>query len=59
MPLRFLAQIVPSPVIVTDSVMWSPSGRAAPIAARVDGHLTDGSAELRIDLDWRASEDMP
>jgi D-galactose 1-dehydrogenase len=55
--IAILSRIVPSPVIVTDSVMWLPSGRAAPIAARVDGHLTDGPAELRIDLDWRASED--
>ena len=40
--IAILSQIVPSPVIVTDSVMWSPP---------------DGSAELRIDLDWRASQD--
>jgi D-galactose 1-dehydrogenase len=55
--IAILTRILPSPVIVTDSVMWSPPGRETPIAAQVKGHLTDGSAELRIDLDWRASED--
>lgn len=44
-------------MIVTDSVMWLPPGRQTPIAARVDGRLADGSAELRIDLDWRAPQD--
>ena len=55
--LSILTQIVPSPVIVTDTVMWSQPGRHAPIAARIDGRLTDGPAELRINLDWRASEE--
>jgi D-galactose 1-dehydrogenase len=55
--MAILTQILPSLVIVTDSVMWSPPGRETPIAARVEGHLMDGPAELRMDLDWRASED--
>jgi D-galactose 1-dehydrogenase len=55
--ISILTQILPSPVIITDSVMWTLPGRHTPMAARIDGHLTDGSAQLRIDLDWRASEE--
>jgi predicted dehydrogenase len=56
--ISILTYLVPSPLIVTDSVMWSLPGRHTPIAARVDGRCKDGSAKLRIDLDWRTSEEL-
>jgi D-galactose 1-dehydrogenase len=55
--LSILTQILPSRVIVTDSLMWSLPDRHTPIAARIDGHLTDGSGELRMDFDWRSREE--
>jgi D-galactose 1-dehydrogenase len=55
--ISILTQIVPDPVIITDSVMWSPLARQAPIAARIEGRLTDSSTTVAIDLDWRVSEE--
>jgi D-galactose 1-dehydrogenase len=55
--ISILTQIVPNPVIVTDSEMWSLPGTHSPIAAQIDGHLAEGSTSLRIDLDWRVSEE--
>jgi D-galactose 1-dehydrogenase len=55
--ISILTQIVPSPVIVTESEMWSLPGTHSPIAARIGGHLADGLTDLRIDLDWRATEE--
>jgi D-galactose 1-dehydrogenase len=55
--ISILTQMVPSPVIVTDSEMWSLPGTHSPIAARISGHLTEGFASLRIDLDWRVAEE--
>ena len=55
--ISILTLIVPSPVIVTDSQMWSLPGTQSPIAARISGHLTEGCTALRIDLDWRVAEE--
>jgi predicted dehydrogenase len=55
--ISILTQIVPSRVIVTDSEMWSLPGRHSPVAARISGHLKEGFAALRIDLDWRVAEE--
>jgi D-galactose 1-dehydrogenase len=55
--ISILTQILPKPVIVTDSVLWSLPGRHTPIAAEMNGHLADGSGEWRIDLDWRCPEE--
>jgi D-galactose 1-dehydrogenase len=55
--ISILTQVVPSPVIVTDSEMWSLPGAHSPIAARIRGHLREGFTDLRIDLDWRVLEE--
>lgn len=50
--LSIATAILPDPIVLEASTLWVPSNRAAPIAARLDGHTTAG-APVRIDLDWR------